>query len=178
MGSKLPVPSCGLPCWVQWHWKHDILHNSICTFYFLNVIGLVQQIVRFLMQTVLKASFQKVSTNMCIVTPLLMNTVSYCTAFCHTSQIEHIHALKRASISTEVSDLRRRKCLISKQKKFAHLFEWTRAEFSDWVHVLLKISLWRWQMFLLWFKKKKKNSQCNYSFVHLRPAACSSIVRS
>ncbi len=56
-----------LRCWAQWHWYFT--HFKL--FYFPNVLGLVQRIVRFIMRTELKASYRTVNTNTRIVTPLL-----------------------------------------------------------------------------------------------------------
>ncbi len=54
--STLPVTSFGLRCWAQWHWYFT--HFKL--FYFPNVIGLVQRIVRFVMRTEPKASYRTV----------------------------------------------------------------------------------------------------------------------
>ncbi len=54
--STLPVTSFGLRCWAQWHWYFT--HFKL--FYFPNVIGLVQWIVRFVMRTEPKASYRTV----------------------------------------------------------------------------------------------------------------------
>ncbi len=61
-----------LHCWAQWHWYF----TQFKLFYFPNIIGLVQRIVRFVMRTEPKASYR---------------TVQYEYAYCYTLKIyKHI----------------------------------------------------------------------------------------
>ncbi len=61
-----------LRCWAQWHWY--FLHFKL--FYFPNIIGFVQRIIRFVMRTKPKASYR---------------TVQYEYAYCYTPNIIYIY---------------------------------------------------------------------------------------